>query len=44
MKSIQEIFDSVKDARYISASGPILDVCHELMKDGHFVEVADSLR
>lgn len=44
MKSVQEIFDNVKDARYTSASGPILDVCRELVKDGRFDELAEALR
>jgi hypothetical protein len=44
MKSVQEIFDNVKDARYTSASGPILDVCRELARDGRFEEIAESLQ
>jgi hypothetical protein len=44
MKSVQEIYDNVNDVRYTSASGPILDVCRELVKDGRFDEIAESLR
>lgn len=43
MKTIEEIIASVKDVRYTSASGPILDICRELAKVGRFPEIAAVL-
>lgn len=43
MKTIEEIIESVRDAQYPSASGPVLDICRELSKDGRFREIAVAL-
>jgi hypothetical protein len=40
MKAIEEFIASVKDVRYTSASGPVLDICRELAKVGRFSEIA----
>ena len=42
-RHIQEIVNEIKNAKYTSASGPLLDLCRELAADGKFEELADSV-